>query len=155
MNSKCLGPVVRSIVSLTSSLVVKMLTILVSTISNSQVFLLKNVKCKSYSHFFSKNISIHPVFNDQRFNDTLTNDSISFEHLGPGWYFERAWDESKSVHFVHARRHLFPWRCPNISSYRKWLHLVDFPPFLTWETSFQTSYLQSCAWIPFWKGVYS
>ena len=41
--SKNLGPVVESIVSLTSSLVVKMLTILVSTISNSQVFLLK--KC--------------------------------------------------------------------------------------------------------------
>ena len=56
------GPVVQSIVSLTILLVVKMLTILVSTISNSQVFLLKNVssfcKCKSYSHFFSKNISV-------------------------------------------------------------------------------------------------
>ena len=39
-----LGPVVQSIVSLTSSLVVKMLTILVSTISNSQIFLLK--KCE-------------------------------------------------------------------------------------------------------------
>ena len=52
------GPVVQSIVSLTSLLVVKMLTILVSTVSNSQVFLLKkNVsslcKCKSYSIFFS------------------------------------------------------------------------------------------------------
>ena len=35
------GPDVQSIVSLTSSLVVKMLTVLVSTISNSQVFLLK------------------------------------------------------------------------------------------------------------------
>ena len=33
-----LGPVVQSIISLTSSLVVKMLTVLVSTISNSQVF---------------------------------------------------------------------------------------------------------------------
>ena len=39
-----LGPVVQSIVSLTSSLVVKMLTVLVSTISNSQLFLLK--KCE-------------------------------------------------------------------------------------------------------------
>ena len=39
-----LGPVVQSIVSLTSSLVVKILTVLVSTISNSQVFLLK--KCE-------------------------------------------------------------------------------------------------------------
>ena len=33
-----LGPVVQSIISLTSSLVVKMLTVLVSTISKSQVF---------------------------------------------------------------------------------------------------------------------
>ena len=67
---------------------VKMLTVLVSTISNSQLFLLKkNVssfcKCKSYSHFFSKNISVYPIFNDQNFNDTLTNDIVSFEQLGP------------------------------------------------------------------------
>ena len=39
-----LGPVVQSIVSLTSLLGVKMLTVPVSTISNSQVFLLK--KCE-------------------------------------------------------------------------------------------------------------
>ena len=36
-----LGQVVQSIVSLTSSLVVKLLTVLVSTVSNSQVFLQK------------------------------------------------------------------------------------------------------------------
>ena len=35
------GAVVQSIVSLTGSLVVKMLTFLLSTITNSQVFLLK------------------------------------------------------------------------------------------------------------------
>ena len=39
-----LGPVVQRVVSLTSSIVAKMLTVLVSTISNSQVFLLK--KCE-------------------------------------------------------------------------------------------------------------
>ena len=39
-----LDPVVQSVVSLTSSLVVKILTVLVSTISNSQVFLLQ--KCE-------------------------------------------------------------------------------------------------------------
>ena len=38
------GPVVQSVVSLMSSVVVKMLTVLVSTISNSLVFLLK--KCE-------------------------------------------------------------------------------------------------------------
>ena len=42
-NHKILGPVVQSMVRLMSSLVVKMLTFLVSTISNSLVFLLKNV----------------------------------------------------------------------------------------------------------------
>ena len=82
------GPVVQSIVSLTSSLLVKMLTVLVSKISNSQEFLLKNVscfcKCNSYSHFFfSKNISVYAIFNDQSFNDTLTNDIVSFEQLDP------------------------------------------------------------------------
>ena len=60
---------------------VKMLTVLVSTISNSQVFLLK---CKNYSHFFSKNISVYAIFNDQIFNDTLINDIVNFEQLGPG-----------------------------------------------------------------------
>ena len=82
------GPVVQSIVSLTSLLVVKMLTVLASTISNSQVFLLKKCvssfcKCKSYSHFFSKNISINAIFNDLSFNDMLTNDIVSFELMGP------------------------------------------------------------------------
>ena len=50
------GPVVQSIVSLTSSLVVKMLTVLVRTISNSQVFLLKNVSsfCKCKATFFQQ-----------------------------------------------------------------------------------------------------
>ena len=51
-----------------------MLTVLVSTISNSQVFLL---------NFCSKNISAYAIFNDQRFNDTLTKDIVSFEQLGP------------------------------------------------------------------------
>ena len=41
-------------------------------------------KCKGYSHFFSKNISVYAIFDDQRFNDTLTNDIVSFEQLGPG-----------------------------------------------------------------------
>ena len=81
------GPVVQSIVSITSLLVVKLLAVLVRTISNSQVFLLKNVssfcKCKSYSHFSSKNISKYAIFNDQSFNNMLTNDIVSFEQLGP------------------------------------------------------------------------
>ena len=65
-----------------------MLTVPLSTISNSQVFLLKNVsslcECKSYSCFFSAKILAYmPIFNDQSFKDTLTNDIVSFEQLGP------------------------------------------------------------------------
>ena len=66
---------------------VKILTVLVSTILDHRYFCCKNVssfcKCKSYSHFFSKNISIYAIFNDQSFNDTLSNDIFSFEQLGP------------------------------------------------------------------------
>ena len=85
------GPVVQSIVSLTSLLVAKMLIVLVSTslhVSNSQVFLLiyVNSECKSYSQFFSKNICVYAILNDQSFNGTLTNDSVSFEQLGPGMF---------------------------------------------------------------------
>ena len=68
---------------------VKILIVLISAISNSQIFLLeKNVssfcKCKNYSHFFSKNISIYAIFIEQSFNGTLTNDVVSFEQVGPG-----------------------------------------------------------------------
>ena len=85
-DTSCQGPVVQNIVSLTSSLVVEMLFVLDSTISNLQVFVRQNVssfcKCKSYAHFFfNKNINIY-IFNDQSFNDTLTVDIVSFEQLG-------------------------------------------------------------------------
>ena len=50
------GPLVQSIVSLTSSLVVKTLTILVSTTSNLQVFYWKNMSnlCKMLLTFFQQ-----------------------------------------------------------------------------------------------------
>ena len=94
---KVQGPVVPSIVSLTSSLVVKMLTVLVSTISNSQVFLLKK-NVSSLLTFFSKIISVYAIFNDQSFNDTLTNDIVSFEQLGLGCYNDK---ECKSGSFMN------------------------------------------------------
>ena len=46
---------------------VKMFTVLVAT------------------HILSaKNISVYAIFNDQSFNDMLTNDIVSFEQLGLG-----------------------------------------------------------------------
>ena len=51
------GPVVQSIVSLRSSIVVKMLTILVSTISYSEVFFAKKMPVAAKAtHIFSAKI---------------------------------------------------------------------------------------------------
>ena len=36
--------------------------------------------------FFSKNISVHAIFNDQSFNNTLPKDIVSFEQLGQDMY---------------------------------------------------------------------
>ena len=66
---------------------VKMLTVLVRKISNSQVVLLKKIcEMQKQLTFFSKNISVYAIFNDQSFNDTLTSAVASFEQLGPGRY---------------------------------------------------------------------
>ena len=39
--------------------------------------------CKSYSHFFSKKFQHICVSLDGNFNESLTNDIVSFEQLGP------------------------------------------------------------------------
>ena len=41
--------------------------------------------------FFSKNTSTYVIFNDQSFNDTLNNNIVSFEQLGPEC---SVWDNS-------------------------------------------------------------
>ena len=40
-----------------------------------------------------------------------TIECMNWEQI-PRWYFAHAWDESKSVHFMHARRHIFALRGP-------------------------------------------
>ena len=67
---------------------VKMLTVLVSTISISKVFLLKNV---TTHFFFRKNINVHTIFNNQSFIDILTNNIIILEQLSPGLHIIRSW----------------------------------------------------------------
>ena len=41
------------------------------------------MQCKSYSHFFSKKFQYICVSLDINFNESLTNDVVSFEQLGP------------------------------------------------------------------------
>ena len=39
------------------------------------------------AHFFSKNIRLYAIFNDQSFNNMLNNGIVSFEQLDPAMYF--------------------------------------------------------------------
>ena len=102
------GPVGQSIISLTGSLVVKMLTVLLSTIIPQVFFCCQNVIFKSYSQFsyhiiigFLINVQVQGQLPHQwapfsakllaympylviSFNDALNNNIISFEQLGPG-----------------------------------------------------------------------
>ena len=70
------GPVVQSVVSLTSSLRVISLTVLEDPIYNILIFLL-------LVHFFSQKFQHICVSLDVNFNESLTNDVVSFEQLGP------------------------------------------------------------------------
>ena len=74
------GPVVQSVVSLTSLLRVISLTVLADSIYNIQIFFAEKM---CYSHFFSKKFQHICVSLDVNFNKLLTNDILSFEQLGP------------------------------------------------------------------------
>ena len=68
-----LGPVVQRIVSLTSLLVVKMFPILISTISNSQVFLLK----KNVSSFGLNNSLLNIMSTTQTYKNDIEDQITS------------------------------------------------------------------------------
>ena len=92
---KNLGPVVQSVVSLTSSLRVISLTVLADSIYNFLIFFAEKCElllhCKSYSHFFSKKFQHICISLDVNFNESLTNDIVSFEQLGPGCLWKQVW----------------------------------------------------------------
>ena len=48
--------------------------------------------CKSYSHFFSKIISIYAIFNDQSFDNLLTDDSLVFYNWAQKIALTQTWN---------------------------------------------------------------
>ena len=66
-----------------------MLTVLADSIYNILIFFAEKIvsSCKSYSHFFSKKFQFICISLDVNFNESLTNDIVSFEQLGPDIYF--------------------------------------------------------------------
>ena len=59
-------------------------------------------KCKGYSHFLNKNICLYAIFNNQSFNETLTNDIVSYEQ----WALITG---QTYIHQSHHHQKLFYW----------------------------------------------
>ena len=55
--------------------------------------------------FFQQKYSVHAIFNDQSFNDTLPNDIVTFEQLGPEILSE------SSFHFIKLSASTFKFWC--------------------------------------------
>ena len=84
------GPVVQSVVSLTSSL-----RVLVDSIQNILIFFAEING--SYSLFFSKKFQHICISLDVNFNESLTNDVVSFEQTGPRFFTENNLDVAKDA----------------------------------------------------------
>ena len=84
---KSQSPVVQSVVSLTSSLSVISLTVLADSIYNILIFFAEKMwvafALQKLLTFFSKKFQHICVSLDVNFNESLTNDIVSFEQLGP------------------------------------------------------------------------
>ena len=81
------GPVVQSIVSLTSSLRLISLTVLADSIYNILIFFAEKMwvafALQKLLRFFQQKISAYLRIIWCNFNELLTNDVVSFEQLGP------------------------------------------------------------------------
>ena len=68
--------------------------------------------CKSYSHFFSKIFQHICVSPDVNFNESLTNDVVSFEQLGPEQHLYLAyfWQPRTQSFAMHTTRTLIRLR---------------------------------------------
>ena len=80
------GPVVQSVISLTSSLRVISLTVLEYSMYNILIFFAEKMRV-AFAHFFSKKFQHICVSLDVNFNESF-NDSVSFEQLGPDCTFK-------------------------------------------------------------------
>ena len=83
-----LGPVVQSVVSLTNSLRIISLTVLADSIHNILIFFAEKMwvafALQKLLTFFQQKFQHICVSLDVNFKESLTNDIVSFEQLGPG-----------------------------------------------------------------------
>ena len=127
-HKKDLGPVVQSIVSLTSSLRGQLVKCFRLYNQIHWYFLLqkweKFLQCKSFSHFSNEKYWHIWNINVWNFNDTLTNNVVSFEQLGPSLL---AWAKANSL--LHKKNFVM---VPEL--YVNWF-LYNFPQVLNMTIS--------------------
>ena len=106
--------------------------------------------CKSYSHFFSRKFQHICVSLDVNFNESLTNDIVSFEHLGPGLHHKSSPHTANyilSQHFTRKKKKIRHDISGELSSRQIFLFLylvlIPFETYvLWWHTSLCTWQLQ-------------
>ena len=106
---------------------------------------------KATHSFFSKNISVCAIINDQIFNDMLTNDIVCFEQLGPDvlLIWARVW------HFLQycmcAKQRLrsayTAWSVLTVSIYRKMLWILKATHKVPCKDSNQTVGMHRLIWV--------
>ena len=73
--------------------------------------------------FFSKNINKYAIFNDQSFNDTLTNDIVSFEQLSPDCFplYQTPYEKvsTKREEFAQRGSKFFHFRVDSLQNWVK------------------------------------
>ena len=98
----CLGSVVQSIVSLTTSLRRKLVNYIPTILSNTLLFLLKNCENLFLTFFQQKKQCICDIY-FQNVTETLTYDVVNFEQPGPGWLSRR-----QDLHSAFTRLNIEP-----------------------------------------------
>ena len=84
---------------------------------------------KLLTFFFSKNISVFAISNDQSCSDTLTNDIVSFEQFGPGSQRGKTYlvtcapkESSDQPEYTHS---VVSLRCTHDEPFHFWLPKCD------------------------------
>ena len=122
------GPVVQSVVSLTSSLRVISLTVLADSIYNILIFFAEKMwvgfALQKLLTFFQQKISAYLRITRLNFNESLTNDVVSFKQLGPEnvtilSYHHAIWTALREiVSSVAGRQRMLRWNCAMLTLIR-------------------------------------
>ena len=89
--------------------------------------------------FFSKNVRVNAILNDESYNDTLSYDIVSFEQLGPGELFANIYEKDVVG-------------CLSMSGYINFVLMAClFFYFINYEPIYETEYMQTLQSFTVWE----